>query len=148
MERQQTVPRNGRRSSVAEPGAARSELDELRVVCRRQAHVIEVLGAAVSLTRVGAAALKAENAELRAAHQRVRDHRGVWAGANAVAALEVALPLDARAPGAARIVVESLRGRVPTCVLEDALLVATELVSNGVRHGGAPAGAVVVLRLQ
>jgi anti-sigma regulatory factor (Ser/Thr protein kinase) len=136
MERLQTVPGNGRRRPAAEPVAARSELDELRVACRRQVHVIEMLGGAVSALRVGAAALKAENVELRAAYQRVR--------ADAVEALEVTLPLDARAPRAARIVVEGLRGRVPTSVIDDALLVATELVTNSVRHSGA----VVVIRVQ
>jgi len=146
MERQQAVPANGRRSPAPEPVAARSELEELRVACRRQAHVIEVLGAAVSATRVGAAALKAENAELRAAQQRVREERG--AGANPVETLEVTLPLDARAPGVARIVVEGLRGRVSPSVLDDALIVASELVSNSVRHSGAPGGAVVVIRIQ
>jgi anti-sigma regulatory factor (Ser/Thr protein kinase) len=144
MERLQTVPGNGRRRPAAEPVAARSELDELRVACRRQVHVIEMLGGAVSALRVGAAALKAENVELRAAYQRVREPRGAWARADAVEALEVTLPLDARAPRAARIVVEGLRGRVPTSVIDDALLVATELVTNSVRHSGA----VVVIRVQ
>ena len=148
MGRLQTVPGNGRRRPAAERVGARSELDELRVACRRQVHVIEVLGGAVSALRVGAAALKAENVELRAAYQRVRDDRGAWARADAVEALEVTLPLDARAPGAARIVVEGLRGRVPTSVIDDALLVATELVTNSVRHSGAPGGAVVVVRVQ
>ena len=58
------------------------------------------------------------------------------------------LPLDARAPGVARIVVEGLRGRVPASVLDDALIVASELVSNSVRHSDAPGGAVVVIRIQ
>jgi anti-sigma regulatory factor (Ser/Thr protein kinase) len=59
-------------------------------------------------------------------------------------ALEVRLPLDVRAPGAARIVVGRLRGRVPALVLEDALLVVSELVTNGVCHSGACDGAIVV----
>ena len=64
------------------------------------------------------------------------------------AALGVSLPLDARAPGAARCVVEGLRGRVPASVLQDALLVVSELVSNSVRHSGAPVGGVVIVRVQ
>lgn len=62
--------------------------------------------------------------------------------------LEVSLPLDARAPGAARIVMEVLRGRVSQAVVEDAQLVVSELVSNSVRHSGAPAGELVVVRVQ
>ena len=59
-------------------------------------------------------------------------------------ALQVRLPLDVRAPGAARIVVGRLRGRVPALVLEDALLVVSELVTNGVCHSGECDGAIVV----
>ena len=44
-----------------------SELDALRATCQRQAHVLDKLYAAVSALHRGAAALKAENAELRAA---------------------------------------------------------------------------------
>jgi anti-sigma regulatory factor (Ser/Thr protein kinase) len=58
------------------------------------------------------------------------------------------VPLDARAPGAARIVVaECLRDRVEASVLERARLVVSELVTNGVRHGGASAPGVVVVRV-
>jgi serine/threonine-protein kinase RsbW len=57
----------------------------------------------------------------------------------------VSLPLDVRAPGAARIVVEGLRGRIAPAVLEDAQLVVSELVSNSVRHSGAPRDAVLEL---
>ncbi len=68
--------------------------------------------------------------------------------ANGGAAFEVCLPLDARAPRAARIVVEGTRGRVPGSVLEDARLVVSELVTNSVRHSGASAAGVVVVRVQ
>ena len=62
--------------------------------------------------------------------------------------LEASLPLDARAPGAARIVVASLRGRVPASVLDTAQLLVTELVTNSVRHSGASAAARVVVRVR
>jgi anti-sigma regulatory factor (Ser/Thr protein kinase) len=65
------------------------------------------------------------------------------------ATLDVPLPLDARAPGAARIVVTAcLRARVPASVLDDAQLVASELVSNSVRHSRASPASVVVVRMQ
>jgi anti-sigma regulatory factor (Ser/Thr protein kinase) len=40
---------------------------------------------------------------------------------------------------ARRLMHEELAGRVPEPVLDDAALLLTELVSNGVRHGGADA---------
>ena len=56
-----------------------------------------------------------------------------------------ALPLDVRAPAIARIVVaEFLHGRVPASVIERARLVASELVTNSVRHSGVSDGVVVV----
>ena len=134
---------NGRPPSPAESVGARSELDGLRLACRRQARVIDQLSAVASNLRSGAAALKAENAELRSANERIGRQGGDGA-AREGGALEVCLPLDAQAPGAARLVVGRLRGRVPALVLEDALLVVSELVSNGVCHSGACDGAIVV----
>jgi anti-sigma regulatory factor (Ser/Thr protein kinase) len=149
MRPEQAVAGNGRRPATAERVSARSELDGLRATCRRQAHVIDALGQAVSTLRSGAAALKAENVELRAENDRVR--RGAArarAGGRVGDALDVHVPLDVRAPGAARIVVaECLRGRVAASVLESASLVVSELVTNSVRHGGASAAGVVVVRV-
>jgi phosphoserine phosphatase RsbU/P len=55
--------------------------------------------------------------------------------------------LEANVPGgpqaasrARRLVGEVLSGRVPEDVLPDVALMVTELVANGVRHGGAHAG--------
>ena len=143
MQPQQGALSNGRPRPLAESVGARSELDGLHLTCRRQARVIEQLTAVASNLRTGAAALKAENAELRSANERIGRQGGDGA-ARGDDALEVCLPLDARAPGAARIVVGRLRGRVPALVLEDALLVVTELVSNGVRHSGASDDTFVV----
>jgi anti-sigma regulatory factor (Ser/Thr protein kinase) len=146
MRPDQAVAGNGRAPAPAERVSARSQLDGLRATCRRQAHVIHALGQAVSTFRSGAVALKAENAELRAENDRVR--RGAArarAGGRVIDALDVHLPLDVRAPGAARIVVaERLRDRVAASVLESALLVVSELVTNSVRHGGASEAGVVV----
>jgi anti-sigma regulatory factor (Ser/Thr protein kinase) len=134
---------NGRPRAPAESVGAGSELEGLRLACRRQARVIEQLGAVASNLRSGAAALRAENAELRSANARVGRQAGDGV-AREGDALQVRLPLDARAPGQARIVVGRLRGRVPALVLEDALLVVSELVTNGVCHSGACDGAIVV----
>jgi anti-sigma regulatory factor (Ser/Thr protein kinase) len=134
---------NGRPRSPAESVGASSELDALRSTCVRQARVIEQLTAVASNLRSGAAALRAENAELRSASERV-GRQGGNGGAREGGALHARLPLDARAPGAARSVVGRLRGRVPALVLEDALLVVSELATNGVCHSGASDGAIVV----
>ena len=115
----------------------------MRLTCRRQARVIEQLTAVASNLRSGAVALRAENAELRSAGDRMGRQDGDGA-AREGGALDVRLPLDGRAPGAARIVVGCLRGRIPALVLEDALLVVSELVANGVSHSGASEGAIIV----
>jgi serine/threonine-protein kinase RsbW len=134
---------NGRPRPLAESIGARSELDGLRLACRRQARVIEQLSAVASNLRSGAAALKAVNAELRSANERI-GRQAADGAARGDDALEVCLPLDAQAPGAARSVVGRLRGRVPALVLDNALLVVSELVTNGVCHSGASDGAIVV----
>ena len=58
-----------------------------------------------------------------------------------------AFAVEADVPGgpkaaslARRLVREELSGRVPDEVLPDIALIVTELVANGVRHGGAHAG--------
>jgi anti-sigma regulatory factor (Ser/Thr protein kinase) len=61
---------------------------------------------------------------------------------------EVALPAGSGAPAAARLVIaEYLTGRVSETVLRDAALLATELVTNSVRHGGHGATGPVILRI-
>jgi serine/threonine-protein kinase RsbW len=153
MQPQQAAARNGRPPSTTDPVSARSELEGLRASCRRQAHVIDTLSAAVSTFRSGAAALKAENADLRGA--RDHDRRRGGAGARASGRVDaqmapgVPVPLDVRAPGAARtIVAECLRGRVAASAVERAQLVVSELVTNSVRHSGRSAADVVIVRVQ
>jgi anti-sigma regulatory factor (Ser/Thr protein kinase) len=113
---------------------------------------MDTLGEAVIRLRDGVTALKAENCELRLENDRIRTRRRASAEAEGRLTrdvhTEVRLPLDARAPGAARMVVERfLCDRVPASILEEALLVVSELVTNGVRHGGALPGDVLVFRV-
>jgi anti-sigma regulatory factor (Ser/Thr protein kinase) len=49
---------------------------------------------------------------------------------------------------ARRFVERALAGRVPVRVVEDVELLVTELVANGVRHGGAGVGSSLHLRLE
>jgi len=49
---------------------------------------------------------------------------------------------------ARRFLRTQLHGRVPEAVLEDAVLLTTELVANGVRHGGAGPAELVHLRVE
>jgi anti-sigma regulatory factor (Ser/Thr protein kinase) len=149
MEPHQAGLTNGRGGSLTEPVSARLEREGLQATCRRQAHLIDTLSEAVLALRSGAAALKAENADLRAADGRVRNGGGggrrASSGTGARDVHEVPLALDARAPAAARIVVaDGLRGRVAASVLADVQLVMSELVTNSVRHSAAAAGGVVV----
>lgn len=49
---------------------------------------------------------------------------------------------------ARRLLRQKLGGRVPVGLLRDAALLVTELVANGVRHGGADDGTQLRLRLE
>ena len=125
-----------------------SEFERLRGECRRQAMQIDTLREAVSMLTRGARALKAENVDLRTENARLRGgphHNERVEGAELT---EVAIPLDVRAPGAARTVVTScLADYVAPSVLEDAQLLVSELVTNSVRHSGAREGDDVVVRV-
>ena len=151
MKSDQTASENGRavpsRGSGSRAGPA-----GLQAECRRQAIVIERLSEALSTFERGARALKAENSELRAENDRLRHHRRlesrddrrVVGGEPA----EVAIPLDVQAPGVARsVVADRLADQVAPRVLEMALLLVSELVTNSVRHSGVPEGEDVVVRV-
>jgi len=153
MQSQRVASTNGRAPSDGERANAPTELDRLRVTCRRQARTIDALGEAFAVLRSGAGALKAENAELRAAALRMRDHAGVRPPAGTEAQdtelTEVRLRLDAKAPAAARAILASrLRDRWPAPVLDRAQLLTSELVTNSVLHSHAPADASVIFRLE
>jgi anti-sigma regulatory factor (Ser/Thr protein kinase) len=49
---------------------------------------------------------------------------------------------------ARRLVEHELSGRLPRPVVQDVALLVTELVANGVRHGGAGAGSTLQLVLE
>ena len=152
MEFDQTASANGRTLLSADELGSRPEPEGLQAKCRRQAMVIDTLGDALSTFERGARALKAENSLLRAENDRLRRHRRfasrpdgrVDGGESA----EVAIPLDVQAPGVARsVIAQWLADQVAPCVLETALLLVSELVTNSVRHSGAPEGDDVVVRV-
>src|SRR3954468_1445265 len=70
-----TAGTNGRPASRSRSVGARSELESLRATCRSQALRIDARGQAVCALRRGAAALKAENADLRTERDRLRSGR-------------------------------------------------------------------------
>ncbi len=152
MQSQRAASTNGRAPSAGERANARSELDRLRVTCRRQARTMDALAEAIAVLRSGAGALKAENAELRAIALRTRDHpdvRAPAAEARDTELIEVRLRLDAKAPAAARAIVASrVRDRWPAPVLDRAQLLTSELVTNSVLHSHARADASAVFRLE
>ncbi len=140
------VATNGRAPVVESSSDDRSELGDLRARCRRQASVIDTLGEAIASFRAGTIALKAENAELRADNHRMRDQRSL---ANGVQATEERFSSDVQAPAAARaVVMRELRGRIAAPGLEQARLLASELMTNGVRHSRATADAHLVFRIE
>src|SRR4051794_36137271 len=145
---QQGAAGNGR---TVERDGASAEIARLRATCRRQAWAIETMTRVLANLRTGVAALKAENAELRASHGRAGNLRSAadvgWTP-DAGECVEAWVPLDARAPGAARLVVGRVLGeRCAAVVLERAKLVMSELVTNSVRHSGGAAGEGVVFRV-
>jgi anti-sigma regulatory factor (Ser/Thr protein kinase) len=127
-------------------------MERLRSTGRRQAAVIATLSEAVSSFHRGLSALREENAELRAEgyelreRLQARDRPGTRADDELV---EIALDYDLGAPSAAReVVVRSLGARVAPRVLDNAQLVMSELVTNSVRHSGAPDGDEMVVRVR
>ena len=148
MKSDRAVSANGRPESPSERSGPGTELEGLRVTCRQQAAVIVTLRVAVSTFHRGAAALKAENIELRAELGGLRWYRSAAVAAGRLAdgeLVEVVVALDARAPGAARdLVVQCLQGRILASAVDSAQLVMSELVTNSLRHGGAPMDEVVV----
>jgi anti-sigma regulatory factor (Ser/Thr protein kinase) len=102
---------------------------------------IESLTVAVGKLHRGAAALKAENRELRAEIAGLeREGTGRRSGDAPIRGLtrlaEIALPAGPRAPGAARCIVDHcLSGLVTQRVLHDAELLVSELVTNSLQHG-------------
>jgi anti-sigma regulatory factor (Ser/Thr protein kinase) len=114
---------------------------------------IERLTVDVGKLRRGAAALKAENRELRAEIAGLeRESAGRGRGDVPIRELtrlaEIALPPCPRAPGAARVVVDHcLRGLVTQRVLHDAELLVSELVTNSLDHGELGAGDSVLVSI-
>ena len=140
MRPEPTAMTDGLTPFAAQCALALSEVDELRGTCQRQERVIDTLTAAVTRLRREHTALKAETAALRADNERLRD-----AGEH----VEVRLPLDALAPGGARVLAaQYLRDRVAAPVLDSALLLLSELVTNSVRHSNAPSAEGVIVRLR
>jgi len=93
-----------------------------------------------------AQALRAENADLLAQLEVARRPLAVSGG---IDRLEATLPLGPGAPATARAALTSwLSGHVPVEVLEDARLLASELVTNSVRHAELSEEAFLRLAVQ
>jgi anti-sigma regulatory factor (Ser/Thr protein kinase) len=149
MQSDRTASTNGLPVSPSHGSGSHMTLESLQAKCRRQAGVIESLIEAVSTFHRGAAALKSENAELRAELVRLGERRRSPAGAAGRLAdgdlVELVIALDTRAPGAAReFVVLCLEQRVVASALDSAKLLVSELVTNSLRHCGAPMDEVMV----
>lgn len=146
MSADRRAAQNGHVLSTVKRAGGRSELEAMRATCRRQATMIDTLGHAVSAFRGGVSALQAENAELRAENHRMRRGRHI---ADDGRHAEANFAPDVQAPATARwIVMRELRDRVTAPVLERALLVASELTTNSVRHSGAATDTQLVFRVE
>jgi anti-sigma regulatory factor (Ser/Thr protein kinase) len=136
------------RVGVAHSGPGDAAAPDLR----RDA-AIEGLTLAVSRLRRGAAALKAENHELRAEIAGLQlaapSHRSVDSPVRRIGRIaEVTLPADSGAAGAARMVTaHCLTGLVSERILPDVQLMVSELVTNSVEHGELGDGDAVLVRI-
>ena len=134
------------------PARVRHARSELVPSERRQQAMIEGLTVAVGRLRRGAAALKAENRQLRAELADRRPMAGRRGGDAPVRDLgelaEIELPAGAGAPGAARMVTaHCLTGLVAPRVLHDAELLVSELVTNSLDHGQLGEHDTVLVRV-
>jgi anti-sigma regulatory factor (Ser/Thr protein kinase) len=153
MKSDQTVSGNGRTLRSFDEAGSRLVPEGLQAKCRHQAMVIDTLGEALSTFERGARALKAENSALRVENDRLRRHWRLASGPNGGVdggePAEAAIPIGEQAPRVARsVVAEWLADHVAPSVLETALLLVSELVSNSVRHSGVPEGEAVVVRVE
>ena len=119
----------------------------------RREETVEALTVAFGQLRRGAAALKAENNHLRAEIEALRSEAndrstGGESDREVGHLAEIELPIGSLAPGAARMVIDHcLTGLVAPWILQDARLLASELVTNSVRHGDLESGTSIVLRM-
>jgi anti-sigma regulatory factor (Ser/Thr protein kinase) len=145
----QTDQRRGWTGRDGDGDDGSADVRALRALCRRQAWAIDTMTRVSRELRTGLRALKAENAELRRASGLGRASVGACAERGSDDWLEMRVPVDVRAPGAARrLVAQVLGDRVAAPVLERAKLVISELVSNSVCHSGVPAAGGVAVRVR
>jgi hypothetical protein len=140
-------PPSNRLARVPVPGAPEA------VASFRREGTVETLAVALGQLRRGAAALKAENNHLRAEIEALRPeangrNTGGVSAPEVGQLAEIELPIGSLAPGAARMVIDHcLTGLVAPWILQDARLLASELVTNSVRHGDLESGTPIVLRM-
>jgi anti-sigma regulatory factor (Ser/Thr protein kinase) len=101
------------------------------------------------LRRSKPGAVRASNAESDRPHHDDRVGARETGRMGAGESLDVHVPLDARAPATARsLLAPWLRDRVAADVLDSVQLLLSELMSNSVRHSGASAGDLAVVRVR
>jgi serine/threonine-protein kinase RsbW len=125
----QPVLSNGLSPFAAECTRSLAEYEQLEATCHRRALSIDTLTEAVENRGDDHPAPLVESEQTRSAGDSV----------------EVRLPLDRQAPGAARMIVAEALRHASVAVLDDAKLIISELVTNSVRHsGGSQADGVTV----
>src|SRR4051794_38621368 len=149
MKSDQIASANGQ--TPASSGDAGSSLlpEGLQARCRHQAMVIDTLGEVLSSFERGTRALKAENSALRIENDRLRHHRRFASRPDDGEPAEAVIPIGMNAARVARSVIAQWIGNhVAPSVLETALLLVSELVSNSVRYSGVPEGEDLVVRVR
>jgi serine/threonine-protein kinase RsbW len=148
-----TLPDQAGRTMRVEPLNEESELAELRAASRRQSQVIDGLRRRDATLSRGARAVKTQNAALRAEVYRLRgnlvDAAPPTRGRPAPELVDIALPAGPAAPGAARLVLRHwLSGRAPADVVDDAVLIVSELVCNSLEHADLTPDDVIRLGVE
>jgi hypothetical protein len=144
-------PNGGAPSSRVPPGAGGTAAPQ-PVPDRAQDAAMEDLYSALGGLRRGAAALTAENHQLRAQiaglQPAVSSRRSGDAAIQFGELAEIALPTGSGAPGAARKVLDHcFTGLVSQQILTDAELLVSELVTNSVEHGELDSDDTVLVRI-
>jgi hypothetical protein len=103
----------------------------------------------LTVYRTGASALAERVSELRDEVARLRDVLRADRAGRGIATVEVDFELDEYAPGLVRaILLAEFSGALPPRMLEDAQLVASELVAGTVRRAAGATDAQGVLRVE
>jgi anti-sigma regulatory factor (Ser/Thr protein kinase) len=120
------------------------ETAALQTRCFTQAREIVELGEVIAAYRQAHTDVELENDVLRMQLSELSAEWALWTRAG----IEFTFALDAGALAAARAAIVETLHDLPPSIVERALLVATELMPNSIRHSGMDADQALLLRIE